>query len=152
MTTLKRSIMIALALLMTAVISGCSHKTTISEANNHLEIKSQEILINSYVTKIQDNRKALTDVPAELDVFNNPKPTDVQPDLATFLLANDCATAADPKACFQRYRLVVIKMSRRIDFLNARLYVAKGTIGNLINNLNGVIDNLSAVKMKVSDK
>jgi len=133
---------------MTAAISGCSHKTTISEASNHIEIKSQETLINTYVDSIQSKKGELTAVTPELEVLNNPTPTSVQTELSQFLLSNDCAVAADKNACFTRYRLVIIKMSRRIDFLQGRLFVAKGTISNLINNLNGVIDGLSDVKMK----
>lgn len=133
--------------MMTVAISGCSHKTTVSEASNHIEIKSQETLINTYVADIQHKKSELTAVAPELDVLNNPVPVSVQSELSQFLLANDCSAAADKDACFKRYRLVIIKMSRRIDFLQGRLFVAKGTISNLINNLNGVIDGLGDVKL-----
>lgn len=130
------------------LVSGCSHKTTVSEASNYIEIKSQETLINTFIADIQFKKKDLTAVAPELDVLNNPTPEPTQTELTKFLLANDCSVAADKDACFTRYRLVIIKMSRRIDFLQGRLFVAKGTISNLINNLNGVIDGLSSVKVK----
>lgn len=132
---------------MTGLLNGCSHKTTISEASNHLEIKSQETLINTFVTSVQSKKGELTAVAPELDIANNPPPEATQSELSQFLLANDCSTAADKNACYTRYRLVIIKMSRRIDFLQGRLYVAKGTINNLINNLNGVINGLGEVKV-----
>lgn len=94
----------------------------------------------------------LTKVAPELDVQNNPEPTSVQPELGTFLTANDCSTAADKDVCYTRTKLVLIKMARRIDYLSSRLYVSKGTINNLVQNLNEVISGLDSVKLQQSKK
>lgn len=93
-------------------------------------------------------KKNLTLVAPELDVNNNPAPEPVQNDLAQFLNTNDCTTAADKDSCYVRTRLVLIKMGRRIDFLSGRLYVAKATINNLVNNLNEVISGFNSIKVK----
>lgn len=132
---------------MMALISGCSHKTTISEASNHLDIKSQQILISSYVERINGMKETLTAIAPELKVTENPKPVSVQPELSTFLSTNDCTATADKDGCYVRTRLVLIKMSRRIDFLSSRLFVAKGTVNNLVNNLNEVITGLYDVRV-----
>lgn len=91
--------------------------------------------------------KDLTAVAPELDLTNNPKPESTQKDLAMFLLEYDCTVAIDKDACYTRTRLVLLKMSRRIDYLAGRLYVAKASIGNLTNNLSSVISNMQNVKM-----
>lgn len=90
----------------------------------------------------------LTAVAPELDVTNNPKPEPVQTELTDFLSQNDCTTAADKDACYVRTRLVLIKMSRRIDYLSSRLYVAKSTITNLTNNITVLITEMQTVKLK----
>jgi hypothetical protein len=124
----------------------------VSEASNQLEIKSQEILINGYVNKVVALKADLADVAPELEVQNNPQPTSVQPELSAFLAANDCSTAADKDACYVRTKLVLIKMSRRIDYLASRLYVAKGTVNNLVTNINEVISGLDSVKLQTKKK
>jgi len=112
-----------------------------------MEIKSQEILINGYVDKVVALKADLVAVAPELEIQNNPEPVSVQPDLAAFLSANNCATTEDKDGCYTRTKLVMIKMSRRIDYLSGRLFVAKGTINNLVKNLSGVIDGLGEVKV-----
>lgn len=112
-----------------------------------MEINKQEILIGTYVDQVDGMKDNLTAVPTGIDVNNNPAPISTQTDLDTFLTANDCTKNQDKDTCYIRNRLVMIKMARRIDYLDNYKYIATATIQQLQKNIIGIIDGLKNVKM-----
>jgi len=149
MTWLKSTALLPLLLiLMTAVISGCSHNPTINEATNRLEINKQQIVIGTYVDQMTNLTDSMSAIPVQLDIDNNPPPTPVQTDLDAFLKENDCTVVpTDQKdGCYVRTRLVLIKMARRIDYLSTNNYVAKDTIKHLQTNVKSIITGLQDLK------
>ena len=90
---------------------------------------------------------SLEAVPDGLTLDNNTKPVSTLTDLSTYLNDNDCTKADDKDGCYMRSRLVMIRMARRIDYLDNYRYLSNSTIIQLRTNIAGIVSTLNNAKV-----
>lgn len=133
------SLGLMLALLL---VSGCSHKTTVSEANTYLQAQALQIEINSYKSQLQMAKKGLTAVLPELQEVAPLPPESKVGDLAAFLENNDCTKVKQQEYCYKLTRLRLIQVTQALDASNTENWAAKTTIKQLVENINMIVKGL----------
>lgn len=133
-----------LASLMLLTLSGCAHKTTISEADLYLQAKMQQVQIDSYKNQLQDTREKLTQVIPGLQNVDPVIPVSFAGDLTAFLEQNDCTQMSGKikDQCYIVTRVKLINVTRALDEANANLYAGQKTVGQLRKNINTLVDTL----------
>lgn len=133
-------------ILFTLTISGCGHKTTLSEASTFLQAQVQQTEINSYKLQMQATKTRLTEVIPEVADPNPVLPPSLLGKLTTFLVEHDCTqlpAKEDKDQCYKLTRFQLIETVKAYDSLNVDNYAAKKTINQLILNINTIVDGLT---------
>ena len=135
---------VLVAILVCLTLTGCSHKTTISEANNYLQIQAQQTLINTYKTQLASTKERLTQIPPEFQEVTQSPPQSRVGDLALFLQNNDCLAVKEKEYCYKLTRIRLIMVTQELDREADLTWAAKLTIKQLVENINTVIDGITA--------
>lgn len=130
------------------LIQGCSHKTTISEAQTRILVDAQIVKLDTFKQQLVAMKADLTNVP-KYAVLVNELPEGGLKELTAFLDSNDCNKDLDFKACYSITRFKLIDTSYKLDNANDSLYADTQVINNLINNIDSIIDSFDALKFKL---
>lgn len=142
---LKSSVLILLLLLVSlGTLSGCSHRTTVSEGNLYLQAQAQQVQITSYKTQLQSTKERLTRVIPQVQGQDPKLPESLLADLTTFLLANDCTkfAASIKDQCYKVTRVKLIEVTRLLDEARMNEYAGQKTIAQLVANITVLIDSM----------
>ena len=143
--SLKSSGWILLCLiLLPMTLSGCGHKTTISEGNLYLQAQAQQVQINSYKSHLKFAKDQLTQVIPQVQAQSSELPRALLADLTTFLVQNDCTSlpATVKDQCYKVTRVKLIEITRLLDETRMNEYAGQRTIVQLIATINTLIDTL----------
>ncbi|ASU03575.1 hypothetical protein RISINGSUN_95 [Erwinia phage vB_EamM_RisingSun] len=133
-------------LLLAMLLSACSDRPSMKEADTYLLAQAQQVKINSYRDSLLHAKEGLTQVIPPLKNPNPVAPTRLSPELAKFLLENDCMTAEDFKYCYHLTRLRLIGTSKMLDEANDKIYAGQVTINGLIDNIDAVVQGIGDLK------
>lgn len=143
-----KALLLFLALGCLAACSG----TTISEADTYLQVRAQQIQLDSYKNQVKAAQAGLTEVLPELRNPPAEMPESHLSSLTTFLLANDCTdkqlSLQVKENCYRVTRVLLINTTRELDRNSVTLYAGQRTIAQLISNIDMLIDSLDTPKPK----
>jgi hypothetical protein len=142
-----------LAGLLLILVSGCSQKPTLNEAELYLQVKTTQAEFNSYNTQLRIAEKQMAEVIPELREVAPTPPQSRVGQLATFLETNNCLkpdlTDTERVGCYRLTRVVLIQSTEKLDGIEMELWVAKKTVQRLSENIKTIVEN--APKMSNSD-
>ncbi|BEH89711.1 hypothetical protein [Klebsiella phage phiKp_32] len=126
------------------LVTGCSHKTTVSEANTKLQVEAQAAQVSSMGINLQQLKEAAHTVPKELVSDNPVEPISQLIVLDEWLKANDCLDQnTDYVRCYKLTRLKLITTTRDLDNANDLVYASQVAIKGLLGNIDQIVDQAS---------
>jgi len=135
-------------LLAAVLLTGCSNGPSIKEGDTYLQVRAQQIQLDSYRNQAKAAQAGLTEVIPELKSYPAEMPPSHLNSLIGFLEANDCTepqlSLQVKENCYRVTRVLLINATRELDKTSATLYAGQRTIAQLIDNINMLVNSLDA--------
>lgn len=137
-------VLMLMALAMSLTLSGCTHNPTLQESKIYLQAQAQQVQINSYRSQLQNSKKRLTEVIPEVQTQEVTAPRSLLADLTTFLVQNDCTKFPTniKDQCYTVTRAKLVEITRLLDEARVKTYLSQRSVGQLVSNINLLIDSM----------
>lgn len=133
--------------MMVMILSGCSKKITVEQADLYIKVKLMEAEMDSYKRSLQLSKEGLKQTSSSiLEKDINPPKSNLG-DLTVFLEANDCTEVYNQEraldACYQLTRALLINTTNKLDYISNQNWVRGRAINQLNENIDAIIDNFA---------
>jgi len=143
---------LAVLLLVAVSLTGCSNGPSIKEGDIYLQVRAQQIQLDSYRNQVKAAKGGLTEVIPELRTYPAEMPPGHLSSLISFLEANDCTepqlSLQVKENCYRVTRVLLINATRELDKTSVTLYAGQRTIAQLIDNINTLVNSLDTPTKK----